>query len=158
MTKTTFIANRLREVLLNGHWIANINYKELISDLTWQQATQKVGNLNTIAALVFHVNYYLDGILNVFNGGGLEIRDKYSFDLPPIQSEADWKQLMDAFLANSEKFAQQVAQMSDEQLDEPFVDEKYGNYLRNLEGVIEHSYYHMGQISLIKKMILTEKA
>lgn len=28
-----------------------------------------------------------------------------------------------------------------------------GSYLRNIEGVIEHSYYHLGQISLIKKMI-----
>ncbi len=59
--------------------------------MTWVQATQKIGTLNTIAALTFHVNYYLAGILKVFRGGELEIRDKYSFDIPPIDSEADWK-------------------------------------------------------------------
>ena len=44
--------------------------------------------------------------------------------------------------------------MPNDKLEEIFVDEKYGTYRRNIEGIIEHSYYHLGQISLIKKMIL----
>jgi len=154
MKRNRFIANRLREVLLNGRWIANTNYKAQIESLTCQQAIEQVENLNTIAALTFHIDYYLGGILTVFDGGGLEIRDKYSFDLPPIKSEADWRKLVERFLINAEKFAKQVEQMTDEKLEETFVDEKYGTYLRNIEGVIEHAYYHLGQISLIKKMIL----
>jgi hypothetical protein len=43
--------------------------------------------------------------------------------------------------------------MEDSAFDQPFVDEKYGTYLRNIEGVIEHSYYHLGQVSLLKKMV-----
>jgi hypothetical protein len=155
MTRSLTIANRLREVLLNGNWIANTNYKEQILSVNWGQATQKVDSLNTIAALTFHINYYVAGLLNVFNGGQLEINDKYSFDAPPIQSEADWNKLVSDFLSNSEQFANYVEQMTDSMLDRPFVDDKYGSYLRNIEGVIEHSYYHLGQISLIKKMIMT---
>jgi len=153
MTRNLTIANRLREVLLSGRWIANTNYKEQILSVNWEQATQKIGSLNTIAALTFHINYYLAGLLNVFRGGKLEISDKYSFDLSQIKSEADWNKLVDDFLSNSENFVNQVEQMADNRLDEPFVEEKYGNYLRNIEGVIEHSYYHLRQISLIKKMI-----
>jgi len=153
MTRSLAIANRAREVLLNGHWIANTNFKEQILSINFYQATQKVGNLNTIAALTFHINYYLEGLLNVFNGGKLDISDKYSFDLPDIQSETDWDKLVNNFLSNSEHFINQVEQLADNILDEPFVDEKYGTYLRNVEGVIEHSYYHLGQVSLIKKMI-----
>jgi hypothetical protein len=78
MTRNVAIANRLREVLLNGKWIANTNFKEQIESVSWQQAIQKIDNLNTIALLTFHINYYLKGILNVFNGGELSIRDKYS--------------------------------------------------------------------------------
>ncbi len=154
MKRNLDIASQLREVLLNGKWIANTNLKEQLSSITWEQAIQKVDNLNTIALLTFHINYYLKGILNVFNGGELEIRDKYSFDLPEIKSEADWNKLIKDFLSNSEMFANQVEQMNDNLLDQPFVDEKYGSYLRNIEGVIEHSYYHLGQVSLIKKMIM----
>jgi hypothetical protein len=153
MTRNLTIASRLREVLLNGRWIANTNYKEQLLSVNWQQAVKKIDNLNTIAALTYHINYYLIGLLNAFENGKLEISDKYSFDLPKIHSEADWNKLVTDFLYNSEKFANQVEQMDDSIFDKPFVDEKYGSYLRNIEAVIEHSYYHLGQISLIGKMI-----
>ena len=153
MHRNTTLASRLREVLLDGHWIANTNYKEQLESVNCKMAIQKVDNLNTIAALAFHINYYMEGLLNVFNGGKLEISDKYSFDLPEIKTEQDWKQLLNRFLTNSENFASKVEQMDDTLFDQPFVDEKYGSYLRNIEGVIEHSYYHLGQVSLIRKMI-----
>ena len=148
------LSKRLKEVLLDGRWIANTNFQDQISQVSWQQATQQVGSLNTIARLTFHINYYLAGILNVFNGGDLKIRDKYSFDLPPIESEEDWQQLVHEFLSNAEQFVEAVGKMSDSKLAEPFVDPKYGDYRRNIEGVIEHTYYHLGQVTLIRKMIL----
>ena len=154
MENTHQLANRFREVLLNGKWIANTNYKDQLSNLTWQQATKKIDSLNTIAALAYHINYYTAGILNVFEGGALEIRDKFSFDLPEIKSKEAWENLLNEMWANAEKFANQVEMMSNEKLEAVFVDEKYGSYRRNIEGVIEHSYYHLGQISLIKKIIL----
>ena len=126
-------------------------FQSTIGSVTWDKP--KIGSINTIAALTYHVNYYLGGILNVFRGGKLEIRDKYSFDLPPIESETDWKRLVDEFVVNSENFIKEVAKLTESKLDEPFVDEKYGTYFRNIEGVIEHGYYHLGQISLIRKLI-----
>ena len=151
--QSTLLANRLREVLLNGTWIANTNFKAQIESITWEQAMQKVANLNTIALLTFHINYYLEGLLKVFNGGPLDIRDKYSFDLPKITSASDWNTLVAHFLKHAEQFAQHVEQMDDAHLDQPFVDEKYGTYMRNIEGVIEHSYYHLGQVSILRKML-----
>lgn len=153
MTRNITIANRLREVYLNGRWIANTNYKEQIQLVNWQQATQKISNLNTIAALVYHINYYLSGILNAFENGRLEISDKYSFDLPQISSETGWTKLVADFLSNAEKFAEKVQEMDDNMFDKIFIDEKYGTFLRNIEGVLEHSYYHLGQISLMRKLI-----
>jgi len=155
MTRNKLIANRLREVFLDGKWIANTNFKELIQDVSWEQATQKVGELNTIALLTFHINYYTSGILTVLNGGDLAIHDKFSFDLPEIKQESDWRILVTEFIHTAEIFIAKVEQLDEIKLDEPFVNKKYGSFLRNLEGVIEHSYYHLGQISLLKKMIAT---
>ena len=157
MKRNETLADRLREVLLDGHWIANTNFKKQIQSITWEEATQKIGTLNTIAALTFHINYYLAGLLIAFEKGKLEISDKYSFDFPPIQSASDWNQMVIEFLTNAEKFVATVAQMNDAHFDEPFIDEKYGTLLRNIEGVIEHSYYHLGQVSLINKMIQESK-
>ncbi len=153
MTRNITIASRLREVLLNGRWIANTNFKEQIQGITWEQATTKIDNLNTIAALTYHINYYLAGLLNAFKNGKLEISDKYSFELPPINSEQDWNNLVSQFISNSEEFADSIEQMDENIFDQPFIDAKYGTFLRNIEGVIEHSYYHLGHISLIRKLI-----
>ncbi len=153
MEKSTQIANRFREVLLDGKWIANTNYKDQLSNIGWEQANHKIGSLNTIAALTYHINYYVAGVLHVFEGGNLEISDKYSFDFPPINSKEDWEKLRNDLITNSEKFAHHIESMSTETLESTFVDERYGTYRRNIEGMIEHSYYHLGQISLIKKML-----
>ena len=153
MKRTQQMAHRFREVIINGLWIANTNYKDQLSNVTLKQANTKIGSLNTIAALTFHVNYYIAGMLNVFEGGALEIKDKYSFDMPPVNSQEGWKKLVTALNTNAEKFAHLIELMPDKKLDEVFVDKKYGTYQRNIEAMIEHSYYHLGQISLIKKMI-----
>ena len=147
------LANRLQEVLLNGKWIANTNFKEQIISISWEQAIEKVGNLNTVALLTFHVNYYIKGLLNVIEGGNLEIKDNFSFDMPEITSETDWLNLVNEFVSNAEKFINHVEKMDDNLLTQPFVKEEYGSYLRNIEAQIEHSYYHLGQVSLIKKLI-----
>ena len=153
MESSTQLAKRFRGVILTGKWIAYTNYKDQLAQIDWQQATTKIGTLNTIAALTFHINYYTLGILNVFEGGVLEIKDKYSFDMPPISSEEDWKQLREEMWNNAERFAKHIELISNEQMETDFVNEKYGTYRRNIEGVIEHSYYHLGQIVIIAKMV-----
>ena len=150
------IAKRLRDVLVDGHWIANTNYKELLADLTWEEATKTFGQHNSIALLTFHVNYYLEGLLHAFETGELVIKDKFSFDLPALQSDKEWTTMVAKFNSNALAFVKAVEVMSPEQLDSLFIIEKYGTYRRNIEGVIEHSYYHMGQIAMIKKLLKTK--
>lgn len=157
MNQSLQIANRFREVILNGTWIANTNFKDQVLDLDWQIATKKVHSLNTIADLAQHIHYYISGILNVFNGGTLDIKDQFSFNFPPIESQEQWNLFLERFWKDTEKFALKVEAMSDEKLELIFVDEKYGSYRRNIEAMIEHSYYHLGQIVLIKKMLLKDK-
>ena len=152
MTKSAAIASRLREIFLDGHWVANTNYREQLESLDLHQATSKIGNLNTVALLTYHINYYLEGLLNAYETGKLEIRDKYSFDMPAIEREEEWKMLVKLLLGNAERFAAYVEKMEAAELDRPFIEEKYGTNVRNIEAVIEHSYYHLGQISLIRKL------
>lgn len=157
MNSTHELAKRFREVILNGTWVANTNYQHQLTGLDWKIATAQVNSLNTIAVLAQHIHYYINGVKNVFNGGGLEIKDKYSFDFPPITSQEEWDRFLTRFFTDAEEFASLVEQMPDEKLKEMFVDEKYGTYQRNIDGMIEHSYYHLGQIVLIKKILLNER-
>lgn len=147
------IANRFREVLLNGTWIANTNFKNQLTDVSFETANYKIGNLNTIGVLAQHIHYYIAGVNTVFEGGTLDIRDKYSFDFPPIASQKEWEYILNTLWNDAEKFANFVEQLPQNKLNEHFVDEKYGTYQRNIDAMIEHCYYHLGQITLLKKMI-----
>ena len=148
------LAKRFREVIFNGTWIANTNYYDQLATLNWKIATTKFNSLNTIAILAQHIHYYISGISNVFKGGNLDIKDKFSFDFLPIQSQNEWANFLMRFWNEAEEFALLIEQMPEEKLNEVFVDEKYGTFKRNIEAMIEHSYYHLGQIVLIKKNVL----
>jgi hypothetical protein len=87
-------------------------------------------------------------------GGELKGSDKYSFDHPDFTTQAEWDEFVQQFYQNVERFAEIMEEKPDTFWDEPFKVAKYGNYYRNIQGIIEHSHYHMGQISLVKKLIL----
>ena len=146
------LAKHLREVFFGGNW-TDVNLKKSLEGVSWQQATTKIYSLNTIAALVYHVNYYVAAVLPVLQGGQLNASDKYSFDLPAIQSEKDWEALLNKVWSDAENFAAVVEQFPEENLWDDFSEGQYGNYFRNIQGIIEHTHYHLGQIVLIKKML-----
>jgi len=153
MNVTTQIAKHLREVYFGGNWTFS-NLKEHVENLTRQQATTQVCSFNTIATLVYHSNYYIVAALKVLQGGHLDSKDKYSFDLPSIKSQEDWQILLDKVWTDVENFTKLIELLPEQILFENFTDKKYGNYYRNLHGIIEHTHYHLGQIVLIKKIVL----
>lgn len=146
------IAKQFRDVHTGANWCVS-NLKNSVADVSWQQATTTVHSFNTIATLVFHVNYYVSAVLKVLQGQTLDAKDAYSFNHPPIESQADWDALLQKTWDEAEQFALLIETMPEEQFWQPFTDEKYGNYYRNIHGIIEHTHYHIGQIVLIKKLL-----
>tara|TARA_R110000751_G_scaffold53176_1_gene115400 strand:+ start:773 stop:1243 length:471 start_codon:yes stop_codon:yes gene_type:complete len=155
MTTAQQLAKHFRGVHFGGNW-TNSNVKDQLADVTLEVAKTKVHNLNTILALTFHMGYYVTGALEVFNDRPLLIKDKFSYNYPDITTNIQWKQLIETLLLNAETLAQHIELLTEEQLKQDFTDAKYGNYFSNINGIIEHTHYHLGQIALIKK-ILTHK-
>ncbi|KEQ28344.1 hypothetical protein N180_01550 [Pedobacter antarcticus 4BY] len=152
MHLTEELAKHLRYVHFGGNWTTS-NLKDNLKNVTWQQATTKLQSFNTIAALVFHINYYINAVEKVLAGETLQASDKYSFDVPPINSERDWNLLLEKAWTDAENFALHIEKLPDSILSENFTAEKYGSYYRNIQGIIEHSHYHLGQIVILKKLL-----
>lgn len=154
MTQAQYIGRQIRSAFFGSNW-CGVSLRQALEGLTVEQANQPQPNSHTIAELVFHIGYYYQGVGEVLKGGPLEIRDKFSFDMPVISTESEWQALLERTWKTAEDFIQRVENLSDEQITGTFVDEKYGDYYRNLTGMVEHLYYHLGQIVLLKKALLS---
>ena len=67
------------------------------------------------------------------------------------------KKLINKTFTEAEQFSVLIENLPDNKFDETFIEEKYGIYYRNLHGIIEHTHYHLGQIVILKKIVLSEQ-
>lgn len=149
------IAQNLRETYFGKNWTYSC-MKEHLEDVTWQEAVTQVHSLNTIVTLVYHSYYYVDAVRKVLNGGPLDAHQDFSFTHPPVESAEDWSQFLDKVWTCVEECATLIEQLPEDKMWEPFAGGKYGNYYRNLHGIMEHTYYHTGQIVWVKKFLRAE--
>ncbi len=156
MPLTKHIAKHLSQVYYGKNWTWSW-MEEQLKDVDWKLATTKIGDLNTIVALVYHIHYFVKSVIPVLEGGELDAHDKYSFDHPPINSEEEWQSFLQKVNQSSKKLSELIEGLDDEKMWETFSQEKYGNYFRNLMGIVEHAHYHLGQIVIIKKLLLSGK-
>jgi hypothetical protein len=103
------------------------------------------------------MNYYVSATIGVVKGKPLDANDKFSFDCPLIASQEDWESLLNKTWSDAEELASLIERMPDSQLAEIFVDEKYGTWYRCLQGPVEHSHYHLGQIAIIKSLLANDE-
>ena len=152
MELSTRLAKHFGGIYFGGNW-TDSNLFDSLKDVSWQEAVTQVSNCNTIATLTFHINYFVEAVLKVLEGGPLDAKDKLSFTHPPIESKEDWDNFLEKIWINAKRFAELVEQLPEQKLSKVFVDKKYGDYYSNLTGIIEHSHYHLGQIAILKKLI-----
>ncbi len=153
MTIQENLAKHVREVFFGGNWTSS-NLKATLADTTLKEATTGVYGLNTILKLVYHIGYYITAVTGVLQGDPLTASDKVSFDHPAIESEEDWQTMLAQTWQSAEAFARLIEQLPETILADDFWGEKYGDVYRNIQGIIEHTHYHLGQIMIIKKMVL----
>lgn len=152
MSLSEQIAKHYSDVHFGGNWTWS-NLKDTLEDVTWEEATQEVEGLNSILKLTFHINYFVRAQLDVLSGKPLTSKDSESFDHPVITSEEEWRAFVQQCLQDGEALSKRVQALPEETIWSDFVDPKYGSYFRNLIGAIEHTHYHLGQISLLKKLV-----
>ena len=152
MSNSEQIAKHLKDVFFGGNW-TGVNLKQVLEDVDYEMANRKVESLNTIATLVNHLGYYVGVIDRVLKGGPLEGKDADSFIYDPITSEDQWQKKLEDLWAEVESCVGNIEKLDDGVLSTDFADPKYGSHLRNYMGLIEHTHYHLGQISLLKKII-----
>lgn len=144
------IAKHLREVFIGGNW-TYVNVRDVLSDVNRDEAFWQNADGHSIVKWTYHIQYFVQAVIPVFEGQPLDAHDQFSFDYPEMADDARWRAFVEEMFANVEKLAHYIEQMPDDHLLQTFVDPNYGDYHRNCWGIIEHTHYHLAQINPLKK-------
>jgi hypothetical protein len=150
MSVTKQLAKHMHQVYFGGNW-TEVNLKHTLSNSTIATANKKKDGFNTILALTYHIHYFTKVQIRVLEYGILNGQDSESYTHPNISSEKGWQNLQESMWNDAEQFTSLLSNLPDSVLDQPFINEKYGTYLSNILGLIEHTLYHLGQIIILKK-------
>jgi DinB superfamily len=146
-------ARHIREIHFGNNW-SDSAMQEVLKDVTWQQAiATPIPSVHSIAVLVYHTNFYLNYVHKSIREGVYKFDHDDSFKVTPIESEADWQALLQQSWDDAEAFAQTVEKLSDNLNLFKVVPPFQNSFYKNIQGIIEHNHYHLGQIALLKKLV-----
>lgn len=156
MNLTDFIAQHIIAVHEGGNW-TEVNLKDTLTDVGYKEATTVTkASYNTIAALLHHLSFYNDIVMQRLSGANPVISEANGFDMPPVKSEEDWIRLKECNLQSAHQLADAVRQFPEEHLNE-LTATGHATHYKTLHGITEHAHYHLGQIVLLKKLIRQTK-
>ena len=77
---TSQIAKHVKGVYFGGNWTER-NLKDLLEDVTLEEASTSIPNLNNIITLFYHIHYFVPVVIRVLEGQPLEGNDKVSLTI-----------------------------------------------------------------------------
>ncbi|NNV56411.1 DinB family protein [Limnovirga soli] len=155
MQTSAAIALQMKEVYEGGNW-SEVDLAATLADITWAEANIITPvSANSIAAILIHLQFYNNVVKDRLAGINTAIPDTNGFDVPKMKNAADWKLLQQNSFASALALMDVVSALPDEKLFEVLTSSGVTVY-KTLHGVVEHAYYHLGQIVMLKKIIRTK--
>lgn len=155
MQTSAAIALQMKEVYEGGNW-SEVDLAGTLADITWAEANIITPvSANSIAAILFHLQFYNNVVKDRLAGINTAIPDANGFDVPKMKNAADWKLQQQNCFASAHALMEVVSALPDEKLFEALTSNGVTLY-KTLHGVVEHAYYHLGQVVMLKKIIRTK--
>ena len=152
---TYTLADNLLSAFEGDNW-TEVSIADTLRDVSLEQATRKTaGSPNTIASLVHHLWYWNTIIPLRMKGENPEIPDVNGFDVGELNSETDWKNLVDKAHQSFINLSDTIRHFPPEHLPHPASGGR-STIGKNVYGIIEHAYYHLGQIVILKHLVQHE--
>ena len=148
------VADQLRQAFVGDPWLGP-SLRSVLDSVTAEHATRRLtSGTHTIWDLVAHIDLYV--ILATEAVSGVAMPRLY-------EAQADWPEIVDAgvdtwaaarerLFENAERLAGVIAAMNDSRLGETVPGREY-NFYYMLHGVVQHSVYHGGQITLLSRAL-----
>jgi hypothetical protein len=109
---------------------------------------------HSIAEIVCHITAWHFFVIEKLKGNASYEVWETELDWRHINglSDLEWQSLQDDLHRSQELLLQQIAKMDEVKLTSTVDGRKY-NFRFMLQGIAQHTVYHLGQISIIKKLV-----
>jgi uncharacterized damage-inducible protein DinB len=126
---------------------------EILAGVSHEQAIRRpIPNAHSIWELTLHIGTWVDIPKQRLGGMARKnVPTDEDWPAPPALSADAWRAAVAKLEEQHRGLATKVRTLTDEQLAAKAVGEEY-TVLEMLNGVVEHSTYHGGQIALLKKL------
>lgn len=145
------IAAQLRHAFTGQPWHGP-PLSELLADVTPEQACARpIAATHNIQELVLHIDVWLRAALDAAHGIAMPKLYRTEKDWQVV-TEADasaWANATQRLFEGAEQFAHVIEEFPDERLEDIVPGREYDFYFL-FHGIVQHSLYHAGQISLLR--------
>jgi len=113
-------------------------------------SARPIAGAHTIWELVGHITWWLEAATRRLSGQAIEA--EHDQDWPPSAppGPAAWTAALSGLQAAHERLIAAVRRLEDDEVGGPTPGKNYSKYVL-LHGVLQHTLYHAGQISLLKR-------
>lgn len=149
MTETQRIADQLKRAVWGEAWHGP-GVHEVLKEITAGQALAKpIPNAHSIWELTLHITVWAE-IVSLRLMGGQRWVDVEPW--PPVHEtgQAAWDAARQAVMQSHGRLAEQIAALEEARLSDTMPGDPPTIYIQ-LHGAVQHSLYHLGQITLLKK-------
>ena len=145
------ITQNLTATFEGNNW-TDVDIASAINDITFDEAiTQTNASPNTIASLTHHL-FFWNGIIMKRLKGNNPSGPENGYNISHIKTENDWNDLKEKTHQSFIDLANAIKNFAEEKLNETYAEGK-SSYYKNITGIIEHAYYHLGQITILKRIV-----
>jgi len=145
---------RLHDQLHRSYWgdaWHGPSLKDVLSGVSAVKAASKpLRNAHSIWEIVLHVNAWLDAARRRIEGEKLNLTDEQDWPALKKKGSQAWKETLQILENNQILFEDTVKQLPDARLSDNLTGGAYTIYFQ-LQGIIQHTLYHTGQIALLRK-------
>lgn len=146
------LAENTIEVYEGGNW-TDVNIKDTLADVDYIEASTIVdGYANTIASLVHHITFYNQVVKSRLYGIYDTIPAANGFDVKDVKGPEEWYGLQKDSLRSAQDLAVAIQSFPLDKLFTP-TKNKDVTFYKMLQGLTEHTHYHLGEIVVLKKII-----
>lgn len=135
----------------NGPAWHGTSVKEVLKDISHEDALKNVGDAYNIAELVYHMIAWRYFLINNLKGQtDYDVSDEENFQKIDTLSEDEWTKLKDRLEVSQNEMQDLLSKTEDDILGKKVGSRNYTYYVL-MHGVIQHDLYHLGQIVILKK-------